>query len=106
MACLFCQVARKEIPAVVVWEDADFVAFNDIHPKAAVHVLLIPRQHVESLAHVSLAHEAMLGKLMLHVGDVAAAVGLKERGFRTMINTGAEGGQEVPHLHVHILGGK
>lgn len=105
MACLFCQVARKEIPAAVVWEDVDFVAFNDIHPKAPVHVLLIPRQHVESLAHVTLADEAMLGKLMLHVADVAAAVGLKERGFRTAINTGKEGGQEVPHLHVHILGG-
>ncbi len=105
MACLFCQVAQKEIPATVVWEDADFVAFQDIHPKAPVHVLLIPRRHVESLAHVTSVDEPMLGKLMRHVGDVAAAVGLKERGFRTVINTGTEGGQEVPHLHLHILGG-
>lgn len=105
MACLFCQIARKEIPATIVWEDADFLAFNDIHPKAPVHVLLIPRQHVESLVHATPADEGMLGKLMLHVGDVAAAVGLKERGFRIAINTGSEGGQEVPHLHVHILGG-
>lgn len=105
MACLFCQIARKEIPATVVWQDDEFLAFNDIHPKAPVHVLLIPRQHVESLAHVTPADEPMLGKLMLHVSDVATALGLKERGFRTMINTGKEGGQEVPHLHLHILGG-
>ena len=105
MACLFCQIAKQEIPATVVWEDADFLAFKDIHPKAPVHVLLIPRQHVESLAHATPVDEPMLGKLMLHVSDVAAAVGLKERGFRTSINTGKEGGQEVLHLHVHILGG-
>lgn len=105
MACLFCQIVEKAIPATIVWADENFLAFQDIHPKAPVHVLLIPRKHVESLAHVTPADESMLGKLMLHVGDVAAAVGLKERGFRTMINTGKEGGQEVPHLHVHILGG-
>jgi histidine triad (HIT) family protein len=105
MACLFCQIVSKEIPAQIVWEDDSFVAFNDIHPKAPVHVLLIPRQHVESLAHVKPADAEMLGQLMLRVGDVAAVVGLKERGFRTIINTGKEGGQEVPHLHLHILGG-
>lgn len=105
MACLFCQIAKKEIPATVVWEDGAFLAFKDVQPKAPVHVLLIPRQHVESLAHVTAANKEMLGTLMLHVGDVAAAVGLKDRGFRTAINTGREGGQEVSHLHVHILGG-
>jgi histidine triad (HIT) family protein len=105
MACLFCQIARKEIPATIVWEDADFLAFKDIHPKAPVHILLIPKQHLESVVHAQLVDQAMLGKLMLHVGDVAAAVGLRERGFRTIINTGKEGGQEVLHLHLHILGG-
>jgi len=106
MACLFCQIVKQEIPATVVWEDQEFLAFKDIHPKAPTHVLLIPRKHVESLVHATPADEAMLGKLMLHVSDVAATVGLKERGFRTVINTGKEGGQEVPHLHLHILGGK
>ena len=105
MACLFCQIARKEIPATVVWEDAAFLAFEDIHPKATVHVLLIPRQHVESLATATPADQEMLGRLMLRVRDVAAAVGLEERGFRTILNTGKEGGQEVPHLHAHILSG-
>ncbi|MDP2789688.1 MAG: histidine triad nucleotide-binding protein [bacterium] len=105
MACLFCQIAKKEIPATIVWENDEFLAFSDIHPKAPVHVLLIPRKHVESLATVTSVDEPMLGKLMLHVGDVAAVVGLKERGFRTALNTGKEGGQEVPHLHVHIMGG-
>jgi len=105
MACLFCQIVSKEIPAKIVWEDDSFVAFHDIHPKAPVHVLLIPRQHVESLVQVKPTDAEMLGRLMLRVSDVAAAVGLKERGFRTIINTGKEGGQEVPHLHLHILGG-
>ncbi len=105
MACLFCQIASKEIPATLVWENEQFLAFNDIHPKAPVHVLLIPRQHVESLAHVTSADQPMLGQLMQHVADVAAVVGLKKRGFRTIINTGREAGQEVPHLHLHILGG-
>lgn len=106
MACLFCQIAQKEIPATVVWEDTDFLAFRDIHPKAPVHVLLIPKQHLESVVHATPADQAMLGKLMLRVSDVAAAVGLKEQGFRTIINTGKEGGQEVMHLHLHIMGGK
>jgi histidine triad (HIT) family protein len=106
MACLFCQIANREIPATIVWENHAYLAFQDIHPKAPTHVLLIPRQHLESLVHATPADEVMLGKLMLHVRDVAAAVGLAERGFRTVINTGQEGGQEVMHLHVHILGGK
>ncbi len=103
--CLFCKIARKEIPAGIVWEDDAFVAFKDIHPKARVHVLLIPKEHVESIVHATSADSAMLGQLMLHVADVAHAVGLQERGFKTVINTGKEGGQEVPHLHLHILGG-
>jgi histidine triad (HIT) family protein len=106
MNCLFCKIAAKEIPAEIVWAGDGLLAFKDIHPKAPVHVLLIPTQHIESLAHVTSADVPMLGKLMAAVPEVADVLGLKERGFKTVINTGKEGGQEVPHLHLHILGGE
>ena len=105
MDCLFCKIVEKHIPADIVWEDDKFLAFKDIHPKASVHILLIPKRHIESLVHATPEDAGMLGQLMLHIQDVASAVGLQERGFRTSINTGKEGGQEVPHLHLHILGG-
>lgn len=105
MDCLFCKIAAKKIPATIVWAGDGLLAFKDIHPKAPIHVLLIPTQHVESLAHVTEADAAMLGKLFAAVPKVAEVIGLKERGFKTVINTGKAGGQEVPHLHVHILGG-
>lgn len=103
MSCIFCRIARREVPADIVWEDEHFVALNDLHPKAPVHVLLIPRQHVGTL------HEAtaeVLQAMLPAVVHLAGILGVRDRGYRTIINTGVEGGQEVPHVHVHILGGK
>ncbi|MCP1659422.1 histidine triad nucleotide-binding protein [Neisseria perflava] len=101
--CIFCKIAAKEIPSGVVYEDDDMLCFQDINPAAPVHLLLIPKVHFDSLAHAEPQHEALLGKLMLKVPQIAEAAGLTN-GFKTLINTGKGGGQEVFHLHIHILG--
>ena len=101
--CNFCKIAAKEIPAGVVYEDDDMLCFKDINPAAPVHLLLIPKVHFDSLAHAQLEHEALLGKMMMKVPQIAADAGLSN-GFKTQINTGKGGGQEVFHLHIHIMG--
>lgn len=103
--CIFCKIAAGEIPTRKVYEDDAVLAFHDVNPKAEVHFLLIPKQHVASLAHCSADDEAMLGQLMLLVPRLAAEQGLSN-GFKTAINTGRGGGQEVFHLHVHVYGNK
>ena len=101
--CLFCKIAAGDIPATVVYEDQDIVAFKDIAPKAPVHILVIPRQHIESLRHAQGEDADILGKLMLKTAEVAQQQGL-DQGYRLVTNSGPGGGQEVPHLHLHILG--
>ena len=101
--CIFCKIAHKAIPASIVYEDENMLCFKDINPSAPVHLLLIPKAHVNSLAHTQPEHEALLGKMMLKVPHIAHEHGL-QRGFKTQINTGRAGGQEVFHLHIHILG--
>ena len=102
--CLFCKIMRGEIPCRKVYEDEEFFAFHDINPVAPVHFMLIPKLHLDSLAQIEPAHAALLGKMLLLVPQLAQAQGL-ENGFRTVINTGKGGGQEVFHLHIHIIGG-
>ena len=102
--CIFCKIIEGKIPSKKVYEDDDLYAFHDINPAAPVHVLVIPKQHVESLADCGAEHAEMLGKLFAKLGDIARDQGLTE-GFRTIVNTGRVGGQEVYHLHAHILGG-
>ncbi|MDR1062956.1 MAG: histidine triad nucleotide-binding protein [Azoarcus sp.] len=102
--CLFCKIAAGDIPSSKVYEDELVVAFHDIHPLRPVHILVIPRKHIASLAHVSAADEPVLGRLLSVAQKLAAENGSTD-GFRSIINTGRIGGQEVPHLHVHILGG-
>ena len=101
--CIFCKIAAKEIPAGVVYEDDDMLCFKDINPSAPVHLLLIPKVHFDSLAHAQPEHEALLGRMMMKVPPIAAEAGLSN-GFKTQINTGKGGGQEVFHLHIHIMG--
>jgi histidine triad (HIT) family protein len=101
--CLFCRIARGEIPATIVAQNDDCVAFRDIDPKAPTHVLVIPRAHVASLADATDA--AMVGKLALLAADIAKQEGL-DGGFRTVINTGPDAGQTVHHIHLHLLGGR
>ncbi len=101
--CIFCKIAAGEIPANKVYEDEHVFAFHDIRPIAPVHFLIIPKQHVESLAHCGPQDEAMLGKIMGLLPRLAKEQGLGH-GFKTGINTGKGGGQEVFHLHVHVFG--
>ncbi len=102
--CIFCKIARGDIPSKKIHEDDDLIAFHDIHPIAPVHFLLVPKRHVTSLADCGTEHEALLGRLLTLGARLAREQGL-DAGFRTMINTGKGGGQEVFHLHVHIFGG-
>lgn len=101
--CIFCKIAAKEIPATIVYENDDMLCFKDINPAAPVHLLLIPKEHFDSLAHAEPKHQELLGKMMLNVPKIAADAGLAN-GFKTLINTGKGGGQEVFHLHIHIMG--
>ncbi|MBR0568331.1 histidine triad nucleotide-binding protein [Azoarcus sp. L1K30] len=102
--CLFCRMARGDIPARKVYEDEFVLAFHDIKPAAPVHILLIPKQHIASMAALESGHEALMGHLMVTAPRVAREQGCTD-GFRTIVNTGRVGLQEVYHLHVHIVGG-
>ncbi len=103
---LFQKIADREIPAAMVYEDELCVAFRDIAPAAAVHVLLVPRKPLPSIAAATAEDAPLLAHLMLKVGEIARAEGIAESGFRTVLNTGEDGGQTVPHLHIHIIGGR
>ena len=103
---LFQKIADKEIPSDMVYEDELCVAFRDITPVAPVHVLLVPRKPIPSIEAAVAEDAELLSHLMLKVGEIARAEGLAEGGFRTVMNTGADAGQTVPHLHIHIIGGR
>ncbi len=106
--CIFCKIAAGAIPSRKVYEDEELVAFHDLHPLAPVHFLMIPKAHIASMAHVGPEHAALLGRMMLLAPQLALEQGCNpypEGGFRIMTNTGAEGGQEVNHLHFHVIGG-
>jgi histidine triad (HIT) family protein len=103
-SCIFCKIVRGEIPSKKVHEDDDFFVFHDIRPIAPVHFLVIPKRHVESLAHFEASDSDLIGRMLLLGARLAPAQGLSG-GFRTMINTGKGGGQEVFHVHAHIFGG-
>ena len=103
-SCVFCKIVRGEIPCKKVFEDADILAFHDIHPLAPVHFMIIPKKHIDSLADCDASHEALLGKLLAAAPRLAREQGSSD-GFRVIINSGRVGGQEVYHLHVHIIGG-
>jgi histidine triad (HIT) family protein len=102
--CIFCKIVRGEIPSRKVYEDDQILAFHDIHPAAPVHFMLIPKAHVDSLAHVGDGHQGVLGKMMVLAHRLAAEQGSPD-GFRTIVNTGRVGRQDVFHLHMHVLGG-
>ncbi|MCU6435109.1 histidine triad nucleotide-binding protein [Undibacterium sp. Jales W-56] len=112
--CIFCKIVAKQIPSSVVYEDEEFLAFKDIHPAAPVHFLIIPKQHVETLSDTAAEHVPVLGKMLALVPRLAQeqgcglgkdAEGNVSGGYKTLINTGPDGGQEVYHLHIHVIGG-
>ena len=106
--CIFCKIIDGKIPSRKVYEDDDIFVFHDIHPWAPVHFLMIPKEHITSLAHVDGTHAALLGRMMVLAPKLALQEGCRpypEGGFRIVLNTGAEGGQEVQHMHWHVMGG-
>jgi histidine triad (HIT) family protein len=104
MSCLFCRIVAGEIPAAKVYEDDELLAFKDIHPKAPLHLLIIPKEHIESMAALEDRHAPLMGRMMVLAQRLATENGSPE-GFRTVVNTGRVGRQEVYHLHMHLLGG-
>ncbi|MDO4591935.1 MAG: histidine triad nucleotide-binding protein [Comamonadaceae bacterium] len=106
--CIFCKITAGQIPSRKVYEDEELFAFHDIRPAAPVHFLIVPKKHIPSMAQVTQADEALLGKIMALAPRLALEQGCNpypDGGFRTVVNTGTEGGQEVHHLHIHVLGG-
>ncbi|OGC82356.1 MAG: histidine triad nucleotide-binding protein [Candidatus Abawacabacteria bacterium RBG_16_42_10] len=106
MDCIFCKIIKKEIPADIVYEDDQILAFKDRAPSAPVHILFVPKKHIQSLVHADKGDESMLGHLLLSIAETAKKLGIDERGFRVVTNNGKDGGQIVHHLHFHLLGGK
>lgn len=103
-SCLFCRIVRREIPSTVVAEDEQLLAFRDVHPQAPIHILVIPKAHVGTLNDVG--DFALVGRMARMATEIAEREGIAQRGYRVVINTNADGGQTVPHLHLHLLGGR
>lgn len=106
MDCIFCRIARGEIKSNVIYQDEQAVAFPDINPKAPVHILIIPRKHIDCVADLTEDEEQLMGHLVAVANKLARENGVAASGFRLVINCGPEGGQIVPHLHIHLLGGR
>ncbi len=104
--CIFCRIVAGELPGDIVYQDEDFLAFRDIMPKAPVHVLIIPKTHITSVAELTEGQEKLAGRLMIIANKLAEKEGIARKGYRLAINCGSEGGQVVPHLHLHLLGGR
>lgn len=104
--CVFCRIVAGELPSDVVYRDDDFLAFRDISPQAPKHVLIIPKAHIRSIAELTPGQETVVGRLLILAKNLAEKEGIAKSGYRLVINCGPEGGQEVPHLHLHLLGGR
>ena len=104
--CIFCKIVAGEVPAKVVHQDDDVLAFRDIDPKAPTHVLVVPKRHIASINDVSGRDDALLGKIVRTGRDIAAAEGLAERGYRLVLNAGPDAGYSVFHIHLHVMGGR
>ncbi|MBI2626626.1 MAG: HIT domain-containing protein [Parcubacteria group bacterium] len=103
---IFCKIVQKELPAEIVYEDEEFLVIKDIHPQAPVHLLVVPKKHFDQIHAASHEDLDLLGKMVLVAGKAAKLAGTEEKGYRLIINQGQDGGQLVPHLHLHLLGGK
>lgn len=104
--CIFCKISNKEIPASIVYEDERMIAFDDINPQAPVHVLLIPKEHYPSLNEIPEDKKDVLSHLLLKAREIAREKEIGERGYRIVLNTARESGQDVLHIHFHLLGGR
>ena len=106
MDCVFCQIVAGKIPSDTLYQDEEVIAFRDIHPVAPTHVLIIPKRHVPSLANLTDAETPLIGRMAKVANQLAREEGVLEKGYRLVISSGREGGQVVPHLHMHLLGGR
>lgn len=106
MSCLFCKIIAGEIPAQIVFENNELLAFRDIHPQASTHVLVIPKRHIETLNHTEDSDASLLGQMMLTAKAIAKEKGLSEAGYRLVLNINPHGGQTVYHIHLHLIGGR
>ena len=104
--CLFCRIARKDIPATFVYEDDEMLAINDINPQAPLHALVVPKRHIPSLNALSAEDDALVGEMVRRAAAIARDKGFADRGFRTVFNTNADAGQTVFHIHLHVLAGR
>ncbi len=106
MDCIFCQIVEGKIPSDTVYQDEEIIAFRDINPKAPVHIVIIPRKHIPSLDQLKESDSALVGRMVAVANKLAEDEGVADKGYRVVINCGKEGGQLVPHLHLHLVGGR
>lgn len=104
--CIFCKIIKGEIPSEKVYEDEDILAFKDIQPAAPIHILIIPKKHITNLMEVSNEDNELMGKIVIAIQKIAKQLGVDEKGFRIISNSGPDSGQEVMHLHFHLLAGR
>jgi histidine triad (HIT) family protein len=104
--CIFCRIVAGEVPGDIVYQDENFLAFRDIMPKAPIHVLIIPKTHITSAAELTEEQQKLAGCLIIIAKNLAEKEGIAKKGYRLVINCGPEGGQVVPHLHLHLIGGR
>lgn len=105
MDCIFCKISKKEIPSNIVFEDEEIIAFKDINPIAPVHVLIIPRKHITSVADIKDGDEVLTGRMVLRAKKIAEEMKIAEGGYKLLFRVGKNGGQEIGHMHLHLLGG-
>ncbi len=104
--CVFCKIVKGELPSTKVYEDDKYLAFKDINPKAPVHILIIPKEHIEYLADIDESNKHIIGDMAVIANRIAKELGIDKSGYRIVINNGPDSGQEIFHLHMHLLGGK
>ncbi len=104
--CLFCNILAGDVPAEIIYESDTVIAFRDINPRAPMHVLIVPREHISTINDIDTEHEAIVGSLFTAARDIAAQEGVSEEGYRAVMNCNSDGGQSVFHLHLHVLGGR
>jgi histidine triad (HIT) family protein len=103
--CIFCKIIKGEAPANLVYKDEDMVVFHNIKPSAPIHVLMVPIEHIESVNSLGEGHSAVISKMILKSKEIAQSLGIRERGYKLIINVGRGGGQVIFHLHIHLIGG-
>ena len=104
--CIFCKIIKKEIPSTIVYEDEEIIAFNDVNPAAPIHILVMPKKHIETLLEVPAGDDKLISHIYQVINKIAKERGFADNGFRVIANCGKDSGQEVMHIHFHVLGGK